>query len=235
MKTLAGPCILMVLGLCSTAEAATAFDLLRETAVSWTGALPCGGWDCECAFGKQQGCCCVAKPLFELEEATFTRLVGLWEGLTRLNSQIEEVTAGCKIAFTASMLPMSGCLGPFTSNMSISYQSVSLNQGNGYNAALGTFTAPHAGLYFFSFTAYSKVGDAERLYQKVQLMKNGQLIASSWEDNREDSEDSSTQTVLLQLRRGCQVYVELLSGRQLCGDTQGSNTFSGYLIYPFSE
>ncbi|XP_051718516.1 cerebellin 18 [Ctenopharyngodon idella] len=236
MKTLAGPCILMILCLCSSAEAATTIDLLRETAVSWTGTLPCGGWDCECAFRSQQGCCCVAKPLFELEEATFIRLVGLWEGLSRLNSQIEEVTAGCKIAFTAAMLPMSGCLGPFTSNMSISYQSVSLNQGNGYNAALGTFTAPHAGLYFFSFSAYSKVGDAgERLYQKVQLMKNGQLIASSWEDNREDSEDSSTQTVLLQLRRGCQVYTELLSGRQLCGDTQGHNTFSGYLIYPFSE
>ncbi|RXN13272.1 complement C1q 4 [Labeo rohita] len=100
----------------------------------------------------------------------------------------------------------------------------------------GTFTAPHAGLYSFSFTAYSSVGSAgQRLYQKVQLMKNGQLIASSWEDNREDSEDSSTQTVLLQLRRGCQVYVELLSGRQLCGDTKGQNTFSGYLVYPFSD
>ncbi|KAG1935434.1 complement C1q-like protein [Pimephales promelas] len=99
-----------------------------------------------------------------------------------------------------------------------------------------TFTAPHAGLYSFSFTAYSKAAAAgERLYQKLQLMKNGQLIASSWEDNRDDSEDSSTQTVLLQLRHGCQVYVELLSGRQLCGDTQGYNTFSGYLIYPFSE
>lgn len=60
--------------------------------VSWTGALPCGGWDCECAFRSQQGCCCVAKPLFELEEATFIRLVGLWEGLSNLNSQIEEVT-----------------------------------------------------------------------------------------------------------------------------------------------
>ncbi|XP_077053507.1 cerebellin 18 [Siphateles boraxobius] len=236
MKTLAGPCILMILCLCSRSEAATAFDLLRETAVSWTGTLPCGGWDCECAFRRQQGCCCIANSLFELEEATFIRLVGLWEGLSHLNSQIEEDTVGSKIAFTAAMLPMSGCLGPFTSNMSISYQSVSLNQGNGYNSALGTFTAPHAGLYFFSFTAYSKTGDAgERLYQKLQLMKNGQLIASSWEDNREDSEDSSTQTVLLQLRHGGQVYVELLSGRQLCGDTQGLNNFSGYLIYPFSE
>lgn len=99
----------------------------------------------------------------------------------------------------------------------------------------GTFTAPHAGLYSFSFTAYSRVGDADRLYQKAQLVRNGQLIASSWEDNREDSEDSSTQTVLLQLWRGCQVYVELLSGRQLCGDTQGNNAYSGYLVYPFTE
>lgn len=71
--------------------------------VSWTGTLPCGGWDCECAFRSQQGCCCVAKPLFELEEATFIRLVGLWEGLSRLNSQIEEVTGShhnCHLTFT---------------------------------------------------------------------------------------------------------------------------------------
>ncbi|XP_016332343.1 complement C1q-like protein 4 [Sinocyclocheilus anshuiensis] len=236
MLPAASPCILMVLSLCLRAEATTAFDLLRETAVSYSGSLPCGGWDCECAFGRQKSCCCIAQPLFELEEATFTRMVGLWEGLSHLNSQIEELTAGCKIAFTAAMLRMSGCLGPFNSNMSISYRSVSLNQGNGYNPALGTFTAPHAGLYSFSFTAYSSVGSAgQRLYQKVQLMKNDQLVASSWEDNREDSEDSSTQTVLLQLRRGCQVYVELMSGRQLCGDTRGQNMFSGYLVYPFSE
>ncbi|XP_016360986.1 cerebellin 18 [Sinocyclocheilus anshuiensis] len=229
-------CVAMALSLFSRAEATAAFDLLQQAAVSYTGSLPCGGWDCECAFGRQKSCCCIAQPLFELEEATFIRMVGLWEGLSHLNSQIEELTAGCKIAFTAAMLPMSGCLGPFTSNVSISYQSVSLNQGNGYNPALGTFTAPHAGLYSFSFTAYSRVGIAgQRLYQKVQLMKNGQLMASSWEDNREDSEDSSTQTVLLQLRRGCQVYVELMSGRQLCGDTQGQNMFSGYLVYPFSE
>lgn len=92
------------------------------------------------------------------------RMVGLWDGLSHLNNQIQEVTgrhyywsllvgtfnpndlisnicpppkAGSRIAFTATMLPKAGCLGPFTSNMSISYQSVSLNQGSGYNPALG--------------------------------------------------------------------------------------------------
>ncbi|NP_001373187.1 cerebellin 18 isoform X1 [Danio rerio] len=233
MKTLV--CVWMMICLCCCAEAA-ASDLLRDSAVSWLGALPCGSWDCECAFSKLQGCCCVSSALDDLEQATFIRMMGLWDGLMRLNTQVQDITAGCKIAFTAAMLPMSGCFGPFTSNMSISYQSVSLNQGNGYNPALGVFTAPHAGLYSFSFTVYSKPGSSgERLYQKLQLVKDGTVLASSWEDNREDSEDSSSQTLLLQLRRGCQVYMELLSGRQICGDTQGLNTFSGFLIYPSSD
>lgn len=64
--------------------------------------------------------------------------------------------AGSKIAFTAAMLPMSGCLGPFTSNMSISYQSVSLNQGNGYNSALGKQAKIHRAKIFWIFFLRSK-------------------------------------------------------------------------------
>lgn len=77
--------------------------------------------------------------------------------------------------------------------------------------------------------------EGERIYHKVQLMKDGQVIASSWEDNREDSEDSATQSVLLQLKQGNQVYVELVLGRFLCADTRGYNSFSGYMIYPLSD
>lgn len=95
----------------------------------------------------------------------------------------------------------------------------------------GIVTAPCSGLYSFSFSVYSQVGrEGERMYYKVQLMRNGEVVASTWEDNREDFEDSSSQTVLLSLRQGGQVYVELLSGRQLCGIVQGLNIFSGTLI-----
>lgn len=73
--------------------------------------------------------------------------------------------------------------------------------------------------------------EGERMYYKMQLLRNGDVVASTWEDNREDSEDSSSQTVLLSLQQGGQVYVELLLGRQLCGIVEGLNTFSGYLIY----
>ncbi|GAA6098594.1 finTRIM family, member 86 [Tachysurus ichikawai] len=140
------------------------------------------------------------------------------------------------VAFAATLTPFTGCVGPYNKNVSMSYGNVTLNQGYGYNPALGTFTAPRAGLYSFSYTVYSNVGaEGERIYHKVQLMKDGQVIASSWEDNREDSEDSATQTVLLQMKQGNQVYMELVLGRFLCADTQGYNSFSGYLVYPMSD
>ncbi|KAM9442303.1 cerebellin 18 [Salvelinus alpinus] len=138
--------------------------------------------------------------------------------------------------FSAAMRSRSDCFGPFTSNVPIRYYFISLNQGNGYNDALGTFIAPRAGLYSLSFTAYSNVGvDGERLYHKVQLMKNNKVVASVWEDNRENTKDSGTQSVLVSLRQGDKVYVELLSGRSLCGNTKEFNRFSGYQVYPFTQ
>ncbi|KAI5099036.1 complement C1q-like protein 2 [Silurus meridionalis] len=221
---------------CLKAQTSSPLEILQQAAANWTGTLPCEGWDCECAFKKPKGCCCVASPLFQLEEKTFMRMVGLWKDLNSLNNQIEEVTGGHNVSFAATMLPITGCYGPFNKNVSISYCNVTLNHGYGYNPSLGTFTAPRSGLYSFSYTVYSNLGaEGERIYHKVQLMKEGQVIASSWEDNREDSEDSATQTVLLQLKRGNQVYVELVLGRFLCADTQGYNSFSGFLVYPLSD
>ncbi|TSN57743.1 Complement C1q-like protein 4 [Bagarius yarrelli] len=232
----------VVLGLLGTltlffkAQASTSLDVLWQAAANWTGTLPCGGWDCQCLFRNPKGCCCVAVPVFQLEEATFMRMMGLWKDLNSLNNKIQEITGGRNVAFMATMTPITGCFGPFNKNVSISYCNVSLNQAYGYNPALGTFTAPRAGLYSFSYTVYSNVGaEGERLYHRVQLMKDGQVIASSWEDNREDAEDSASQTVLLPLKQGNQVYLELVLGRFLCADTQGYNSFSGYLVYPLSD
>ncbi|KAK2831498.1 hypothetical protein Q7C36_016584 [Tachysurus vachellii] len=231
--------VLVLLGTlcpCVKAQVSTPVDNLWQAAANWTGPLPCGGWDCDCVFSNSKGCCCVAVPVFQLEEATFMRLVGLWKDLNSLNNQIQEITGRRNVAFAATLTPFTGCVGPYNKNVSMSYGNVTLNQGYGYNPALGTFTAPRVGLYSFSYTVYSNVGaEGERIYHKVQLMKDGQVIASSWEDNREDSEDSATQTVLLKMKQGNQVYMELASGRFLCADTQGYNSFSGYLVYPMSD
>ncbi|XP_062281463.1 cerebellin-1-like [Scomber scombrus] len=201
--------------------------------VAWEGELPCTKWDCECAFKRQRGCCCAGPELQEMEDQIFGRVMDLSMSVSQLGDHILEVTGGMRIAFTAYLSPRTNCFGPFTRNRPIPYDVISLNHGSGFNSALGTFTAPRSGMYSFSYSVYSKMSMAgDRMYYKVQLMQNREVVASTWEDNREDSEDSSSQTVLLSWQQGGQVYVELMSGRQLCGNIQGLNTFSGSLVYP---
>ncbi|KAM3624025.1 uncharacterized protein V6R79_018195 [Siganus canaliculatus] len=226
-------CTVFILGLLwISVKAETTISSLREAAAAWQKELPCGTWDCECAFKRQRSCCCAAPELHEVEDQTFARVMDLSTSLFQLGEGILEVLGGIRVAFTASMDRRTNCFGPFTRNKTIPYDVITLNHGNGYNPALGIFTAPRSGLYSFSFSVYSQVGSAgERMYYKVQLMRNGEVVASTWEDNREDSEDSSSQTVLLPLLQGGQVYVELLNSRQLCGVSKGLNTFSGSLIY----
>ncbi|XP_042340444.1 complement C1q-like protein 2 [Plectropomus leopardus] len=203
------------------------------SAEAWEGELPCGKWDCECAVKHLRGCCCAARELQEVEDQIFVRVMDLLTRVSQLGHSLIDVIGRMRVAFTASLNARTNCFGPFTRNSPIPYDVVTLNHGHGYNPTLGIFTAPCSGLYSFSFSVYSKVGrEGERIYHKVNLMRNGVVEASTWEDNREDSEDSSSQTVLLQLQQGGQVYIELLSGRKLCGNVMGLNTFSGSLVYP---
>ncbi|XP_070684551.1 complement C1q-like protein 4 [Pempheris klunzingeri] len=223
--------IFALLGDCVRAEV-TISDLRKE-AVAWQEELPCRKWDCECAFKHQLGCCCAATELQDVEDQIFVRLMDLSTSMSQLGDSILEVIGGIRVAFTASMSRRTNCFGPFTRNRPVPYEVVTLNHGSGYNPALGLFTAPRPGLFSFSFSAYSKVsGVGERMYYKLQLVKNMEVVASTLENNRDDSEDCSSHTVLLSLQQGDQVYVELLNGRQLCGNIEGVNIFSGHLIYP---
>uniref|UniRef100_UPI0037E9A3D9 cerebellin 18 n=1 Tax=Semicossyphus pulcher TaxID=241346 RepID=UPI0037E9A3D9 len=227
-------CTLFILSLLwDSVGADNTLSSLQMAAVSWEGELPCRKWDCECTFKHGRGCCCAATELQEVEDQLFYRVMDLSRGIFQLGDAILGDIGGIRVAFTASMSRKKNCFGPFTTNRPIPYDVITLNHGSGYNPALGMFTAPRSGLYSFSFSVYSSVGgEGEKMYYKVQLMRNGEVVASTWEDNREDSEDSSSQTVLLSLEQGGQVYVELLSGRQLCGNIEGLNSFSGSLIYP---
>ncbi|KAE8300750.1 Adiponectin 30 kDa adipocyte complement-related protein [Larimichthys crocea] len=230
-------CTLFILGLLwDNGRAENTISSLRLAAVAWEGELPCRKWDCECAFKRQRGCCCAAPEIQEVEDQIFKRVMDLSKEVSQLSESILEVIGRIRVAFTASMSRRTNCFGPFNWNSPIPYDVITLNHGNGYNPALGIFTAPSSGLYSFSFTVYSRLGkEGERMYYKVQLMNNGEVVASTWEDNREDSEDSSFQTVLLPLQQGDQVYVELMEGRHICGIAEGLNIFSGSLIYSTLE
>ncbi|KAM8904238.1 cerebellin 18 isoform 1-T2 [Spinachia spinachia] len=206
-------------------------ELLTEAATAWQGPLPCGEWDCDCAFRKQPGCCCAADGMFTLEEDSFHRIEYLMRDVMSLGKKVQELTGHSRIAFEANMAPGGQCFGPFSTNVPIPYSNVTLNDANGYNPSLGVFTAPCAGVYVFSFTVHSCVLENESLYHKVQLMRNGVVEASVWENNREDFEDNANHVVVLKLQRGDQVYIELMSGRRLCTQ-QPFNIFTGYILYP---
>ncbi|XP_069003379.1 cerebellin 18 [Embiotoca jacksoni] len=239
--------VLLLLGslfLCGGVEAQTETqtigEMLKQAALQWKGPVTCDKWDCNCTFKRQRGCCCATNEMHEMEEDTFIKVKYLWHEISRLNDRVKAVTDATKVAFTARMntniaTTISGsaqpCFGPFNTNVPMPFSNVTLNNGNGYNAALGAFTAPCSGVYVLSFTVYSSVEKGGRLYHKVQLMMNGKLVVSVWENNREDGEDSATQVVTLKMQRGDQVYLELMSGRKLCTSPQ-NNIFTGYMLYP---
>ena len=51
------------------------------------------------------------------------------------------------------------------------YDVVNLNDGNGYNKATGTFTAPSSGLYVF----HVSTGAYDRTHAAIELIVNGNV------------------------------------------------------------
>ncbi|XP_074535592.1 cerebellin 18 [Halichoeres trimaculatus] len=201
--------------------------------------LTCEKWDCNCTFNRQRSCCCAANDLFDLEDSTYMRIKNLWMGISTLKYSVMELSESYKVAFTASMDPgkyrsTGGCFGIFSTNVPVPYSKVMLNEGYGYNPVMGVFTAPRAGVYVFSATVASAVDTRDRLYHQIQMMLNYEVVASVWENNREDPEDSATQTAVLKLERGDQVYMKLMFGRKICRHMD-HNVFSGYMLYPKTE
>lgn len=233
------PCLFLLgaLSLSGLVQAQTSLQALKDVALGLGDKLTCTSWDCNCTFRKDRGCCCGANEMFANEDAMFERMKHLYEGISVLEKQVQELAAERKIAFQARMNvsiatgTLVPCFGPFNTDVPIPFGTVLVNDGNGFNPALGTFTAPRSGAYVFSFTVASMVEDTGLLYHKVDLVLEGEPKAAVWENNREDFQDSATQYVILQLNKGNQIYLRLVSGRKIC-TTLDSTIFSGFMLYP---
>ncbi|KAK7882840.1 hypothetical protein WMY93_029014 [Mugilogobius chulae] len=211
---------------------------LKEAALSMHNPLTCDNLNCDCAFTEERSCCCGANDMFQMESDLFGRMKDLYQKITELKNSVQEFKTVRKVAFQAQMsnsiATTSGgmtCFGPYNIDVPIPFGDVLVNDNNSYNKNLGTFTAPRHGIYVFSFTISSSVTETELLYHKVELMAQTGAVVAVWENNREDYQDSATQYVILQLNKGDQVYLRLVSGRKIC-TTLSSNMFSGFLLYP---
>ncbi|RXN15855.1 complement C1q 2 isoform X2 [Labeo rohita] len=147
-------------------------------------------------------------------------------------SQVEELrkeNRDREIAFSASLMQSgSGHVGPFTTDITVTYKNVYTNVGNAYNPITGIFTAPLKGAYWFSFSIYSITNSYP---SSASIMKNEQRVVTGYSYQSHGALNSSKGVVLI-LEVGDVVYVSLWSGRRIYDETNNLNTFSGYLLFP---
>ncbi|XDV25795.1 hypothetical protein PO909_029652 [Leuciscus waleckii] len=149
-------------------------------------------------------------------------------------SQVEELrkeNRDREIAFSASLMQSSnGYIGPFTSEITLTYRNVITNIGNAYNPITGVFTAPLKGAYMFrvSVFGYGPTPSAAAIY------KNGERVVMAYAHQPQRELHSSNGVVLI-LEVGDVVYVRLWPNTRIYDDQYNHNTFSGFLLFPLRE
>ncbi|XP_078097699.1 complement C1q tumor necrosis factor-related protein 3-like [Mustelus asterias] len=106
----------------------------------------------------------------------------------------------------------------------IVYDVINVNYGKAYSNETGKFTCPKCGLYFFSFSSLPGRG----LQTDVALIKNGKVVSVLHSVLPKNSSQLSTKSVILELHKGDQVWVKLVSGNLWSRD--GSLSFQGFWL-----
>uniref|UniRef100_A0A3B4H0T7 Complement C1q subcomponent subunit B-like n=1 Tax=Pundamilia nyererei TaxID=303518 RepID=A0A3B4H0T7_9CICH len=129
-----------------------------------------------------------------------------------------------KIIFSA--LLGGGYVGPFSTDRTLVYSRVITNLGNAYSPGTGVFTAPVAGVYYFTFFCHAGGNHPQR----VNLYKNSlAIVMASDHSSKYDSADNAGNAVFLQLQQGDRVYLRMDAGSHLWGG-ESQTTFSGFLV-----
>ncbi|XP_051255123.1 inner ear-specific collagen-like [Dicentrarchus labrax] len=179
------------------------------------------------------GCCLMLRSMNSLRSYFNTSL----NELEKVHSQTEQSLNNIKASRTAFSVSLYSddrfkCFGNFAGNRPVIYSHVFINLGAAYNTNTGIFTVPRSGVYSLAVTLYSDAGaPGNTLAICAALQVNGNVVAASRDQNKNDQEDSSSILVVLHLKAGDQVYVNLFSGCFLCDDNSHFNTFSAFLLY----
>ncbi|XP_060567323.1 uncharacterized protein LOC132726074 [Ruditapes philippinarum] len=112
------------------------------------------------------------------------------------------------------------------------FDDVSLNVGNGYNAANGTFIAPVGGIYVFSTSVMMNGGNTQDLNMHVILEKNNAEIAGAFAYNQGQYEHSSV-TATMDLKAGDTVTVTVERHNDLTFYGDRLTSFTGFLLYSY--
>ncbi|KAH3851283.1 complement C1q tumor necrosis factor-related protein 3-like [Dreissena polymorpha] len=126
------------------------------------------------------------------------------------------------VAFTALLNKPKENIGR---GQKIIFQNVVLNKGGAYNPRTGVFTAPVTGLYLFSATL---LHEPERGSLHAALVHSGRRVAllhatsGMW--------DEGSQTVIIQVNKGEQVWIQNKNGYNSLIYGMGFSSFAGVLL-----
>ncbi|XP_029931562.1 complement C1q-like protein 3 [Myripristis murdjan] len=128
-----------------------------------------------------------------------------------------------KVAFSAAL---DRNTGPDAGDNILVYRTVITNIGNAYNNNTGIFTAPVAGVYFF--TLFFRAGQENT--STLMLFKNNMAVVTTGDYSVANGADDGGNGVTLQLQQGDQVYVFLAAATHVWGGGNRYTTFSGFLL-----
>nr|XP_015822389.2 complement C1q-like protein 3 [Nothobranchius furzeri] len=146
---------------------------------------------------------------------------------TKLDETGEELSVGAqgtRIAFYV------GLKNPHEGYEVLHFDDVVTNLGNSYDLATGKFTCKVSGIYFFTYQVLMRGGDGTSMW--ADLCKNGQVRASAIAQDADQNYDSASNSVVLYLDSGDEIYVKLDGGKAHGGNNNKYSTFSGFLLYP---
>ncbi|XP_054579372.1 complement C1q-like protein 2 isoform X2 [Eptesicus fuscus] len=132
--------------------------------------------------------------------------------------------SGPKIAFYV------GLKSPHEGYEVLKFDDVVTNLGNHYDPTTGKFSCQVRGIYFFTYHILMRGGDGTSMW--ADLCKNGQVRASAIAQDADQNYDYASNSVVLHLEAGDEVYVKLDGGKAHGGNNNKYSTFSGFLLYP---
>uniref|UniRef100_A0A3Q3GFH4 Complement component 1, q subcomponent-like 2 n=1 Tax=Labrus bergylta TaxID=56723 RepID=A0A3Q3GFH4_9LABR len=134
------------------------------------------------------------------------------------------IIGGSKIAFYV------GLKNPHEGYEVLRFDDVVTNLGNHYDPTTGKFTCQVSGIYYFTYHVLMRGGDGTSMW--ADLCKNGQVRASAIAQDADQNYDYASNSVVLHLDSGDEIYVKLDGGKAHGGNNNKYSTFSGFLLYP---
>ncbi|XP_075995093.1 complement C1q-like protein 2 [Genypterus blacodes] len=143
---------------------------------------------------------------------------------TETGAEPSSTIGGAKFAFYV------GLKNPHEGYEVLRFDDVVTNLGNHYDPTTGKFTCQVSGIYYFTYHVLMRGGDGTSMW--ADLCKNGQVRASAIAQDADQNYDYASNSVVLHLDSGDEIYIKLDGGKAHGGNNNKYSTFSGFLLYP---